>query len=298
MKTLQSKSIINNMKGLLLLKIVVLMLFQAPLSINGQECKTFVELARDTPGFTTLYNLVVMADLGDDLSTFDGTLFGKKNSYLLDGILSYVTHFTLMLTSYVHSLYTRTIKAPNDDAFAMLPQDDIDYLTDPDNKADLVSVLTYHLIENPVESTDLLSLFGSPSENQIATANGEDIVLKLGMGGEYDIMINEASVIDPFDVMACDGGVLHAIDKVLIPPSPEPQCKTFVDLAKDTPGFSTLYQLVVMADLADELSMFDGTVFGKKIVVYLTVSFRMLLISHQCSHQCSHHMSIHCILEQ
>ena len=180
-----------------------------------------------------------------------------------------------MLTSYVHSLYTRTIKAPNDDAFAMLPQDDIDYLTDPDNKADLAGLLYYHLIANPLMSMDI-----PEGDTRVDTLlEGESILVSKADGV---IMINGASmVIDPKNVPACGGGVLHAIDEVLLPSPepPEPTCKTFVELARDTPGFSTLYDLVVKADLADELSKFDGTVFGKKIVVYLTVSFRVFPIT-------------------
>ena len=104
----------------------------------------------------------------------------------------------------------------------MLDTQLVDFLMDPDNKQDLVATLTYHLIENATKSTDLLP-FGSPSQSPITTVNGDDIVLKLGYGGEYDIKINDASVIDPIDVMACGGGVLHTIDMVLMPSDDPPE---------------------------------------------------------------------------
>lgn len=60
--------------------------------------------------------------------------------------------------------------------------------------------------------------------------------------------------------------------------SEPPQCKTFVEIAAGNPDFSILYELVVLADLADTLSGFRGTVFGKKIVVIQTYIHMCIII--------------------
>ena len=113
--------------------------------------------------------------------------------------------------------YTRTIKAPNNDAFGSLPQDDVDYLTDPDNKSELAGVLYYHLVAKPLMSMEI-----PQGDTTVDTVLEGETILVSKAGGV--IMINEMStVIDPNDVPACGGGVLHAIDEVLIPSVDPPE---------------------------------------------------------------------------
>merc|ERR1719181_740774 len=73
-------------------------------------------------------------------------------------------------------------------------------------------------------------------------------------------MINDAKVTAA-DVMASNG-VIHVIDKVLLPPTPEPT-QSIVDIALADPNFSTLVEALTKADLVDTLSG-DGpfTVFA------------------------------------
>mmetsp|Transcript_19540 Transcript_19540/g.36615 ORF Transcript_19540/g.36615 Transcript_19540/m.36615 type:complete len:226 (-) Transcript_19540:218-895(-) len=92
-----------------------------------------------------------------------------------------------------------TVFAPTDDAF-----DDAFAGNEFDGLA-LADVLKYHVVEGKVLSTDL-------SNGDVTTVNGATINVDLSSG----VKINESTVTIP-DNEACNG-VVHVIDKVLIPP--------------------------------------------------------------------------------
>jgi uncharacterized surface protein with fasciclin (FAS1) repeats len=97
-----------------------------------------------------------------------------------------------------------TVFAPTDEAFAKMPKDQLSALMA--NKTLLTALLTYHLAPGVVMS------IGLNNEMQVKTVSGENLVISLANG---DIMINDAKVVQP-DIIATNG-VIHAIDKVLIP---------------------------------------------------------------------------------
>ena len=100
-----------------------------------------------------------------------------------------------------------TVFAPTDEAFAALPAGTVESLLKPENKDQLTAVLTYHVVAGKVMSTDL-------SEGMMAkTVQGGEVKIPLASGA----MINDAKVVGA-DV-AADNGVIHVIDKVLIPAS-------------------------------------------------------------------------------
>jgi uncharacterized surface protein with fasciclin (FAS1) repeats len=100
-----------------------------------------------------------------------------------------------------------TVFAPTNEAFAALPEGTLESLLKPENKDQLVSILTYHVVPGKVMSTDL-------SDGQKATTvNGADITVSLNGGA----MINDAKVAMA-DVEASNG-VVHVINKVILPPS-------------------------------------------------------------------------------
>jgi len=99
----------------------------------------------------------------------------------------------------------------------------------------------------------------------VPTVNGADVEINLDDG----VKVNDSNVIIP-DVPACNG-VIHVIDAVLIPPTPESapepeDCDlgTIVDVAVGNGSFETLVAAVTAADLVETLSG-EGpfTVFGK-----------------------------------
>jgi uncharacterized surface protein with fasciclin (FAS1) repeats len=98
-----------------------------------------------------------------------------------------------------------TVFAPTNDAFSALPLGVLQYLLSDTNA--LSEVLVYHVVSGKAMSSDL-------NNNQaLTTLLGETVTVKLGA----DVMINDAKVIMP-DVEASNG-VIHVIDKVLVPQS-------------------------------------------------------------------------------
>ena len=99
-----------------------------------------------------------------------------------------------------------TVFAPLDDAFAELPAGTVDSLVKPESKAKLQSILTYHVVAGKVLSTDLTD--GMKAK----TVNGAEITIHLKDG---KVLINDAEVVVA-DVQT-DNGVIHAINKVIMP---------------------------------------------------------------------------------
>jgi len=100
-----------------------------------------------------------------------------------------------------------TVFAPTNDAFAKLPAGTVENLLKPENKAQLVKILTYHVVPGKVMSSDL-------KNGQMAkTVEGSEIKVTLKDG---KAMINNATVTAA-DIEA-DNGVVHVIDTVIMPP--------------------------------------------------------------------------------
>jgi uncharacterized surface protein with fasciclin (FAS1) repeats len=99
-----------------------------------------------------------------------------------------------------------TVFAPTDEAFAALPEGTVESLLMPENRDQLVAVLTYHVVPGAVMSTDL-------SDGMTATTvQGADITIDLDNG----VMVNDATVTTA-DIEASNG-VIHVIDSVILPP--------------------------------------------------------------------------------
>lgn len=100
-----------------------------------------------------------------------------------------------------------TVFAPTDAAFAKLPAGTVDTLLKPENKAQLVAVLTYHVVPGKVMSA---ALAGKVTDAR--TVEGRTVKVDATMGG---VTVNGAKVVAA-DV-AASNGVIHVIDTVLIP---------------------------------------------------------------------------------
>ncbi|MDD7910779.1 fasciclin domain-containing protein [Pseudovibrio exalbescens] len=98
-----------------------------------------------------------------------------------------------------------TVFAPTDEAFAALPDGTVESLLQPENKDQLVAVLTYHVVAGKVMSSDL------QDDMTATTVQGSDITIDLDNGP----MVNDAKVVSA-DIEA-DNGVIHVIDKVILP---------------------------------------------------------------------------------
>ncbi|MFQ3185347.1 fasciclin domain-containing protein [Marinomonas primoryensis] len=99
-----------------------------------------------------------------------------------------------------------TVFAPTDDAFAKLPKGTVEMLLKPENKDQLVAVLTYHVVSGSVMAADVVKI------DSAKTVQGQNVMVSVVDG---NVMIDNAMVIIP-DVKASNG-VIHVIDTVLLP---------------------------------------------------------------------------------
>lgn len=98
-----------------------------------------------------------------------------------------------------------TVFAPTYEAFAALPKGTVETLLLPENKDQLIAILTYHVVPGKVMSGDL-------SNNMMATtAQGGDVTIMT----EGGVTVNGTNVVTA-DIEASNG-VIHVIDAVILP---------------------------------------------------------------------------------
>lgn len=102
-----------------------------------------------------------------------------------------------------------TVFAPTDAAFAALPEGTVESLLQPENRDQLVGILTYHVVPGRVTAAEAATL------DQATTVQGG--VLDISTEGSA-VFINGARVTTP-NVEATNG-IIHVIDEVLLPSQP------------------------------------------------------------------------------
>ncbi|MEX0365660.1 MAG: fasciclin domain-containing protein [Ruegeria sp.] len=141
-----------------------------PLQAGGQ--KDIVDTAVSAGSFNTLVTAVQAAGLA-------GTLKGKGPF---------------------------TVFALTDEAFAALPEGTVETLLMPENKDQLVSILTYHVVPAKVMSGDIAG-----KRAKVLTVQGD----RLSVNARNGVKVQGAEVTQA-DIEATNG-VIHVIDKVLLP---------------------------------------------------------------------------------
>jgi uncharacterized surface protein with fasciclin (FAS1) repeats len=101
-----------------------------------------------------------------------------------------------------------TVFAPTDAAFAALPEGTVENLLKPENRDQLVAILTYHVVPGKVKAKDVVKL------DQATTVNGSDVTISVADSG---VRIDNAKVLKT-DISASNG-VIHVIDAVILPQS-------------------------------------------------------------------------------
>merc|ERR1712118_349309 len=138
-----------------------------------------VELAQSVDDLSTLVTAVVAADLADTLSS-PGPF---------------------------------TVFAPTNEGFAALPAGTLDTLLKPENKDQLVDILTYHVLPEQVLSTDLKTF------QRVQTVEGKNLhVIKKSSGVYVGPDIKSLKTVVGADNLASNG-VAHIIDGVMLPPA-------------------------------------------------------------------------------
>jgi uncharacterized surface protein with fasciclin (FAS1) repeats len=105
-----------------------------------------------------------------------------------------------------------TVFAPTDAAFAKLPEGTVENLLNPDNRDQLVAVLTYHVVVGEISSGDIADQVAL-----VKTVEGSKLVVDTKNGAKVDT----ANIVSA-DVEASNG-VIHVIDTVLLPPTVFPR---------------------------------------------------------------------------
>ena len=131
-----------------------------------------------------------------------------------------------------------TVFAPTDEAFAKLPAGTVENLLKPENKAQLASILTYHVVSGRVAAADVVKLTSA------TTVNGQrvDILAKDG-----EVTLDGKTKVVKTDI-ACSNGVIHVIDSVILPVQ-----KDVLQVAGDAGSFTILAKAIQAAGLADAL---------------------------------------------
>lgn len=100
-----------------------------------------------------------------------------------------------------------TVFAPTEAAFNALPKGTMDDLMKPANKAKLTKILTYHVVPGSLLSTSLKS-------GDVKSVEGSSLKVAVNKG---KVTVGGANVVKA-DIKASNG-VIHVIDKVLMPPA-------------------------------------------------------------------------------
>jgi len=128
-----------------------------------------------------------------------------------------------------------TVFAPTNSAFRNVPPGRLAFLLQPENKALLQEVLTFHVVSGNVDSTQVLA---SPFLDTVAEQRAE-----IDAG---NVQIEGANLIAT-DIV-CSNGIIHVVDSVLLP-----ELRTISQLANANDDFDQLYDALVIAGLDDDL---------------------------------------------
>ena len=111
-----------------------------------------------------------------------------------------------------------TVFAPTNEAFNNLPDGTLSTLLQPENKATLQSILTYHVVEGQFMAEDVVQAINDNGGQFIVeTLQGGELTLKLWEGNVYvkDVNGNKAQII--ITDVETSNGVIHAINNVVLP---------------------------------------------------------------------------------
>ncbi len=131
-----------------------------------------------------------------------------------------------------------TVFAPTDEAFSKLPAGTVESLLKPENKNQLVAVLTYHVVAGKVAANQVVDLKGAK------TLNGQRVDIAVAGG---NVSVDNAKVVKT-DI-ECSNGIIHVIDRVILP-----SADNIVTVADKAGTFTTLIAAAKAAGLAEALT--------------------------------------------
>lgn len=152
------------------------------------------------------------------------TSFAQKND-IVDIAISSKEHTTLVAAvkaaSLVETLKSAgpfTVFAPTNAAFDKLPKGTVESLLNPESKATLSGILTYHVVSGSLDAASVVEAIKTGKGKAIlTTVNGEKLTASLK--GDKVILTDTkggVSVVTATDLKGTNG-VIHVIDTVLMP---------------------------------------------------------------------------------
>lgn len=113
-----------------------------------------------------------------------------------------------------------TVFAPSNAAFAALPAGTVDTLLKPENKAQLTSLLTYHVVSGSYTSTQLTGLAPKNADRSVTvkTVQGESLKLTDAGKGHWTVTDAKGGVSQVvFADLGVSNGTVFTVDKAPMP---------------------------------------------------------------------------------
>lgn len=99
-----------------------------------------------------------------------------------------------------------TVFAPTNAAFDALPEGTVENLLKPENKDQLIKILTYHVVPSRLEAADF------SDDQKVESVEGSSIQV---MANGKTVNVNNAVVVNANN--RATNGVVHVIDRVILP---------------------------------------------------------------------------------
>lgn len=159
-----------------------------------------------------------------DVNVGDAPMMASRD--IVDNAVNSKKHTTLVAAvkaaGLVNTLKGRgpfTVFAPTNDAFENLPEGAVDTLLQPENKAALTKVLTYHVVAGRMDAKAIRTAIrrGNGTATLRTVSGGS---LRATMNGPSNVVLMDeagnTATISTYDVHQRNG-VIHVIDTVLLP---------------------------------------------------------------------------------
>lgn len=151
--------------------------------------------------------------------------YERSHDDIVDIAISSDVHTTLVAAVKAAGLVTTlksdgpfTVFAPTNIAFEKLPAGTVESLLKPQNKTDLIGVLTYHVIPSEVSASNLIAAINASGGSfDMKTVQGG--TLTATMKGNHVILKDTKGRISKITVTDLKGtnGYVHVIDEVVLP---------------------------------------------------------------------------------
>jgi uncharacterized surface protein with fasciclin (FAS1) repeats len=162
---------------------------------------------------------VIMIALATSVSAF------SQNKNVVDIAVGSADHTTLVAALKAADLVATlqgsgpfTVFAPTNAAFANLPEGTVESLLKPENKAQLVKILTYHVVSGNLDATAVVAAITKGNgKAELTTVSGGKLTASMDNG---KVKLTDESGKSAFVTTADlkgSNGVIHVIDGVVLP---------------------------------------------------------------------------------